>query len=321
MTVNLPGIATPGLEGAPAARPRPAVWLTDALLVLMALIWGVNFSVVKFGTQVMPPLAFNGARMALASIALLLIVRLRGSVAITRHDFWRLAALGVLGNGVYQVLFVQGVALTRAGDAALVVAASPALIAIVGRLRGVERITGRGALGIALSMLGIGLVVFGGTGMKASATATNPLLGDLLILVASSCWALYTILLKPYADRIDGVQLSAATMLGGTVLLLLVAAPDVARVRWSGLGAGAWMAVVYSGLLALVVAYLCWYRGVRVLGPTRTAMYANLQPVIALAVAWGSLGEAPLLPQLAGAAAITAGLLLTRRPEPRRMDR
>lgn len=322
MTVNLPGIAAPGREGAPAvARPRPGVWLTDALLVLMALIWGVNFSVVKFGTQVMPPLAFNGARMALASAALLLIVRVRDNAKISNRDFWRLAALGVLGNGIYQILFVQGVALTRAGDAALVVAASPALIAIVGRIRGVERVTRRGVIGIALSIFGIALVVLGGTGIKASASARNPLLGDLLILTASSCWAMYTILLKPYADRIDGVQLSAATMLGGTVTLLLVAAPDMLAVNWGAVGVPAWGSIAYSGLLALVVAYLCWYRGVRILGPTRTAMYANLQPLIALVVAWLLLDEAPMLTQVAGAAAIMTGLLLTRGPSARKPAR
>ena len=81
-----------------------------------------------------------------------------------------------------------------------------------------------------------------------------------------------------------------------------------ARLR-RGLG---WAAVAYSGLLALVVAYLFWYRGVRVLGPTRASMYANLQPLFAIAVAWAVLGEAPRVMQIAGATAIMAGLLLTR---------
>jgi drug/metabolite transporter (DMT)-like permease len=75
---------------------------------------------------------------------------------------------------------------------------------------------------------------------------------------------------------------------------------------------GAWGSIAYSGVLALVLAYLFWYRGVKVLGPTRTGMYANLQPVIALGVAWAALGEAPHVAQLAGAAFIMAGLLLTR---------
>ena len=73
-----------------------------------------------------------------------------------------------------------------------------------------------------------------------------------------------------------------------------------------------WGAIAYSGLLALVVAYLFWYRGVRTLGPTRTATYANLQPVIALLVAWLWLAEVPTAAQLVGVVVILGGVLLTR---------
>ena len=68
----------------------------------------------------------------------------------------------------------------------------------------------------------------------------------------------------------------------------------------------------YSGIFALVIAYLFWYRGVQVLGPTRTAMYSNLQPVIALGAAWAALGEVPTPWQALGAGTIIAGVVLTR---------
>jgi drug/metabolite transporter (DMT)-like permease len=83
-------------------------------------------------------------------------------------------------------------------------------------------------------------------------------------------------------------------------------------VSWPSLGIGVWGALVYSGFGALAVAGLFWLRGVRVLGPTRTAMYVNLQPVMALLVAWAALGETPTPAQLGGTAAIIAGVLLTR---------
>ena len=63
---------------------------------------------------------------------------------------------------------------------------------------------------------------------------------------------------------------------------------------------------------ALVVAYLFWYRGVRTIGPTRTAMYSNLQPIFAVIVAWFMLGELPTVWQILGAISIMSGLLLTR---------
>ncbi|HEU4629703.1 MAG TPA: DMT family transporter [Gemmatimonadaceae bacterium] len=283
--------------------------LTDLLLVAMAVIWGVNFSVVKFGTEVVPPLAFNAARMLLASVALGGLV-LASRRRATRRDVVALLLLGVLGNGVYQYLFVQGVALTRAGNAALVLAATPAFVALIGRVRGVERIGARGALGIALSIAGIGLIVLSTSRTHLGGASVG---GDLLVLGACVAWALYTVLLKPYTERVDGVLLSAVTMVGGTVPLTLLAVPALIAAPWATLGWAGTGAVVYSGLGALVLAYLFWYRGVRTLGPTRTAMYSNLQPVIALLVAWAFLAETPAPFQLLGAVLILAGLLLTRR--------
>jgi drug/metabolite transporter (DMT)-like permease len=70
--------------------------------------------------------------------------------------------------------------------------------------------------------------------------------------------------------------------------------------------------MLYSGLGALVIAYLFWYRGVRILGPTRTAMYSNMQPVFAVIIAWIVLGEVPTVWQGVGAASIVSGLVLAR---------
>jgi drug/metabolite transporter (DMT)-like permease len=111
---------------------------------------------------------------------------------------------------------------------------------------------------------------------------------------------------------VDGVLVSALTMLGGAVPLLVVASPAIARTAWTTLPAQAWLGIAYSGIFALVIAYLIWYRGIKLIGPTRTSMYSNLQPVFAVLVAWAVLGEVPTLAQGAGAAAVMAGLLLTR---------
>ena len=99
---------------------------------------------------------------------------------------------------------------------------------------------------------------------------------------------------------------------GGAIPLVLVSMRHVAATPWTALPVSAWGALLYSGLLALAVAYLFWYRGVRILGPTRSAMYSNLQPVVALIVAWIALGEKPTVIQVLGAVAIMTGLLLTR---------
>jgi drug/metabolite transporter (DMT)-like permease len=278
----------------------------------MALIWGVNYAVVKFGAAQLAPLSFNSARIVLASAVLVALVAASRRAWPRGRDLLALLALGALGNGLYQILFIEGIARTRAGDAALLIAASPALMAIGGWMRGTERTGSRGMAGIVLSLLGMAFVVFGDAGVRDA--GAEPLLGDLFILLSAVCWAVYTVLLKPYTERTDGVTLSAVTMVGGLVPMLLVSVPAIAGTRWTGIGAGGWLAIAYSGLFALVVAYLFWYRGVKTLGPTRSAMYSNLQPIIAIAVAWATLGETPHLPQLGGTVCIMTGLLLTRLP-------
>jgi drug/metabolite transporter (DMT)-like permease len=87
-------------------------------------------------------------------------------------------------------------------------------------------------------------------------------------------------------------------------------------VAWSELSLAMWAAIVYSGLASMVIAYLFWNRGVRLLGPTRTAMFGNLQPLFALAAARIMLEERPGLWQLVGAVGIIAGVVLTRTAEP-----
>ena len=301
-------------EDARAAETPHGFTLTDLLLLVMALVWGVNYLVAKFGTRVFAPLAFNGTRITLAVIVLWAIVLLRGHALPPRRELVALLALGALGNGLYQILFVEGLARTRASDTALVLAASPAFMAVIGWLRGLERVGARGMAGIALSLLGIGLVV---TGASRGVAGDSTMPGYALTVMAGLCWALYSVLLKPYTERIDGLTLSAVTMTGGVVPMLLVGARELLATPWSTVGPAAWGAVAYSGLLALVVAYLFWYRGVRVLGPTRASMYANLQPLFAMGVAWAVLSEAPRLAQLGGALCIMSGLLLTRLSAPR----
>lgn len=292
-----------------AAAQRRTLLLTELGLVLMALIWGLNFAVLKYGTNVLEPIAYNAIRMSLGTVLLLALAAVlapRPSAA----DIRRLLLLGVLGHGVYQALFINGLARTRAGTAALVVAASPAVIAIVGRAFGVERIGPRAVAGIALSFVGIAIVVLGSARTDMAAGAN--VLGDLLILASVVTWAFYTTFLRQYTHRVEGLHVAGWTLLGGTVPILILATPALARTDVTAIAPLTWGAIAYSGAGALGIAYLFWYRGVRVIGSTRTAMFAQLQPAIALLAAWPMLGERPTAWQVAGTVAVMAGLLLTR---------
>ena len=168
----------------PPARTQSApsgLSVTDLLLVCMALVWGLNFIVVKFATRVFAPLAFNSTRIVLAVTVLWVIVLGRRLPMPSRRDVLAMLGLGMLGNGLYQILWVEGLSRTRASDAALLVAAAPAFIEIIGWVRGHDRAGARGMSGIALSLAGIALVV---TGSSHGSNGQSSLAGNALVLTS-----------------------------------------------------------------------------------------------------------------------------------------
>jgi drug/metabolite transporter (DMT)-like permease len=293
--------------------PRSSVWFAEAAVVLMALIWGVNYSVIKYGTSIVQATAYNAVRVALGTVVLLIVARLIGGAPPARRDMLALMALGALGNGVYQIFFAEGITRTRAGEAALIAGASPALIATFSRLAGIERPNRKVLGGILLSIFGVALIVLTTAAAPVAAPGSS-LFGDLLVLVGSICWAVYTVLLIPYTKRNGGFWIIAMTMAGGTIVLLLAGGRAIMAMSWTTLPASLWYALVYSGIGGLVVAYFCWLKGVKVLGPTRTSLFTNLQLPTALIVAWLTLHETPTIWQVVGAITILSGALLTRAP-------
>src|ERR1035437_3291447 len=152
--------------------------LTDLLLLTMAVIWGVNFVVVKYATHIFNPVAFTGLRVGTAAAFLVAFAFARGGFALSRHDVLRLLFLGVIGNGLYQLFFIHGVARTRAGNASLIVGAAPAFIALAARARGMERVKRMTLVGIALSVIGVALVI---AGSATSSNGQTTLLGSVLV--------------------------------------------------------------------------------------------------------------------------------------------
>src|SRR5690348_17245554 len=106
-------------DESPRAHARLQFGVTDLSLLLMALIWGVNYTSVKYGTGVIAPLAFNGVRVTLAAVALVIVAQIAGRFSSAEggwpvaRDAIALLLLGTLGNGLYQILFVEGIARTR----------------------------------------------------------------------------------------------------------------------------------------------------------------------------------------------------------------
>ena len=97
--------ATSAEPAGTTVRAQPGTWLAEVALLMMATIWAVNFSIIKYGASIMAPLGFNAFRIMLAAVAMLAVAIAWGGSLPSRRDTLALLALGALGNGVYQALF------------------------------------------------------------------------------------------------------------------------------------------------------------------------------------------------------------------------
>jgi drug/metabolite transporter (DMT)-like permease len=309
----------PGFPASPLPR-RPARRLsTDDLgMLLVCLIWGFNFSITKSAFDQISPLAFTAIRFAISSLLLWLVLRVvEGPAKLPPGGMKRLVLLGVVGNTFYQLAFMLGLARTTASNSALILSTVPTVVAIFAGTLGLERITTRMRWGIALGMLGVGLVI----ATRGVAFDRGTFTGDLLSLVAVLCWAGYTVGLRRVPQGVSPLRVTTITAIAGTPGLVLVGLPGVLHLDWGAVSAMAWLAVAYASLLSLVVAYLLWNRSVKAIGGTRTAIYMCLTPVIAVLGAWLLLGERPHPLQGIGAVFIITGVLLTRTDKAEKTER
>jgi len=287
-----------------------SISVVDALLLMVMVIWGVNFTVVKVSLREMDSLAFNSIRFSLASVILLILVFSTGVTRLDRRTVARLFAIGLIGNGLYQVLFILGISRTFAGVTSLILASTPIFVSILNALIGIERVGVRGWVGIGSSFLGILLMI--NIGSLVEPVGLPSILGDLLILAATACWAIYTVLSRPLLSSLSPLQFVAYTVALGTPFLVLVSIPSLVNQNFAAVSWLGWAGLIFSSTLAIGFAYVVWYSGVREIGSTRTAIYENLSPVVAVLFAWQVLGERLLPTQLLGAALVFLGIYLTR---------
>jgi drug/metabolite transporter (DMT)-like permease len=284
----------------------------------MAFIWGANYTIVKSAFADLEPQAFNALRMSGASLVMLAAMRaMRGAkdtfgvfhtpARVTPREWVQLAALGAVGHCAYQYCFVGGLARTSVANSSLLIAMTPVLIAIMIAAGG-HRVPPAHWAGTTLSLAGIYVVLghgarFGGASLR----------GDVMVGIAVVCWAVYTLGSRGLMRRHSALGVTGLSMALGTAMYVPIAAGSLLRVRWDAVHARTWLALAYSALFALCVAYTIWYAAVKRIGSARTSVYSNVVPIVAMAAAVIWLGE-PLGPvKLVGAGMVLAGVALTRR--------
>jgi drug/metabolite transporter (DMT)-like permease len=288
-------------------RRRLSLTPFDGLLLLMVLIWGANYSIVKAALREIPPQAFNALRMTIASGVFLAALAARGMPRIARGDWVRLAALGAVGHFIYQFFFMAGLARTTASNSSLIIGCSPVAVSIASALAGHERVHRSQWAGVLLSVAGVYLVVG-----RAADFGGSSITGDFLTLGAVACWAVYTVGSRTLLTRYSPLVVTGVTMVIGTALYAPSAGAELARLSWRSVPAWAWISLVLSAVLALNVAYLIWYTSVQRIGNIRTSAYSNIIPLVAMFVATVALGEPLTAAKIAGAAAILGGVAITR---------
>lgn len=305
-------------EEAPGSRPAAETHqsqgfgIYDLMLLATVLSWAANPAALKWALQYMGPLPFNALRFLLATLVPVgVLLAGREGFRWQKGDGPRLFMLGFLGHGLYQTLFILALNLTLAGNVALILSINPVFIAMFSALLGFEKIRTYAWIGLGLTLAGVGLVVLG-SGERLQ--FGSKLLGDLLMVVTTMIWALYTVASQRLLKRYSSVKLNALTMPIGSLTLLVIASPALvaSAPTLPTLPLLFWVTMALSGLLAVSAAYIIWNKGLQILGATRTAVYSNLVPVLASAISFFVLGE-PLGWQFwTGMTLVLAGVSLTR---------
>lgn len=284
------------VPAAPAARLAPR----DALLgVLVAVIWGCNFALIRWGVEDVPPLL-------LAALRFTFVFAIAAPFVPRRGIPWKfLVPIGLaLGVGQFGFLFVaidQGMPSGLAATVLQVQAVFTALLAIT--FLG-ERLSGRAIGGLAIAVGGLVLI-----GADSGASAT--VLGFALTIAGGLCWAVSNIVTRK-AGKVNGLSLvvwsSAVPPIPLYALSLLIEGPsrDLEALRHPTL-AGI-VAVLYIGIMATIVGYGLWNRLLSRYPASSVAPFSLLVPPVGLFVGWLTFAETPDVPSLIGAALVITGI-------------
>ncbi|HUP00842.1 MAG TPA: EamA family transporter [Gemmatimonadota bacterium] len=277
------------------------------LLVLLALIWGSTWLVIKIGLADLPPFLSAALRFALAAAILFFLARLR-AVPLLGSRRAHLIFLG-LGLTVYWVSYgvvYWGEQYLASGLTAVLFATNPLFTLLLAQgVLPAERVTPRKLLGVALGFLGVVLIY------RADLAFTHPRapIAAVIMLLSPLAAAVSTVAIKRWAGHVHPYNLTILPMGYGAAALFLtsILTEEMGDARWS---AGAIGSVVYLAVLGSVIAFVAYYTLLRQIPVTTLNLLSYVFPVVAVGLGYLILDE--VLPPLAvaGAVLIVAGIAL-----------
>lgn len=281
-----------------------------SVLLVQQVLGALTFPVAKYGLMVIEPFTFAFYRYLLSSIVLLVIVRLRDRTPpIEKKDYVKIIGLGVLIIPFNQTAYLYGQKLTGAGHGALLFATVPIWIFIGGLIYLKEKFVLRRAVGVALGLAGVVIIMTSG----AIELGTEYLLGDMIILIAVFAWAGYTLLGRPLVIKYGAFRVTAYALASGSAMYFPFGLYRAIIFDYGSATFEAWLTVIYVALGVSIGAYVLWYWLLKYMEATKIAVFHNLQPVIAAAVAFIFLGETIGWPFIVGGAVVLTGVIFTER--------
>ncbi len=292
---------------------------TDLLVLSVVVIWAASFSVVKYALREIGPLALASVRFAAASAILLVWAWVaEGKPAIRREDWVRTLLVGLTAIGAYQVFFTVGLKYTTASNSSLMLATIPAWTAMFAAASGQERIVPLQIVGMSLSFIGVALAIRGGgTGFQLAWSSVR---GDAMTLIAAALSGASAVLSRRLLAKYSALRMMSVSMLCGSLFLVIVSVPEMAAQEWSHLSPVTWLALAFSVVPAATVAYVIWFKSIGEIGASRTVIYNNLIPPVAILIALTALGERLTALQAVGAGIVLGGVVLTRFAQARGLD-
>ena len=286
-----------------------------AALLTACVLWAVSFVATKVALEVAPPLVVVSLRLLVSAACFLpWIVASRGLAGIGGpRGLGRLFGLSLFGAGLHYGLQTVGLQYTTASNASLYAVTAPITILLLSAMLLGEHITARKALGVALAVAGV-LVVMGPETLMALELDAH-VKGDLLVLVSIVMWGLFTVLGKKVTDELGALKVTSWVTLIGALWMAPVGVYEMRTTGYSltGMTLDAWLAVGFLGVGCSFLAVLLYFAALRRTESQKVGVYLYTIPPMTAVVAVLYLGETLSVGLVLGAALVIAGVALTER--------
>lgn len=276
------------------------------------VMWGLMAPVVKtiMIAGVITPVVMTDLRIIGACILFWILSLFTPREHVTPRDMGLMFVASLLAIVFNQGNYVMGVGMSSPVDASIITTSMPLWAMLLAAFWLKEPITLRKVAGILLGAAGALLLVFAGGDAHARARGDNPVLGDILILLAQVSYACYLVFFKNFVGRYSLVTTMKWMFTFASIVILPFSWRQMADTAWTALPATHIAGVVFVVAGATFVCYMLIIVGQRALRPTVAGMYNYVQPVVAgvVAIAWGI--ASPGVANIAAVVLIFAGVTL-----------